>query len=39
MAGDMMMKDKAAMDRMIHESMTRTMVMEKIKMMMKDMKK
>ena len=34
-----MMKDKAAMDGMIHESMTRTMVMEKIKMMMKDMKK
>lgn len=39
MASEMMMKDKAAMDGMMHESMTRTMVMEKNKMMMKDMKK
>jgi hypothetical protein len=39
MAGEMIMKDKAAMDGMIHESMTRQMVKEKNKMMMKDMKK
>ena len=39
MAGEMMMKEKAAMDGMMHESMMRTMVMEKNKMMMKDTKK
>ena len=39
MAGEMMMKDKAAMDGTMRELMARNMVMEKHRMMMKDMKK